>query len=137
VTYNPPRRGHHGPRSIRPDAPTSTSTTGSACSGSSCWADGRFGEAQEAAEDLWLGDRRPQALYQGLSSALTAVCARQRAAQGARQIADATLHARAFPRRALDLEFDVLLDSVRDFVVRGEGPILLRRQGGEQGGDRG
>ena len=103
-------------------------------------ADGRFGEAQEAAEDLWLeATDAHKLLYQGLSNALTAVCARQaRQLRGARQIADATRSMLApFPRRALDLEFDVLLDSVRDFVVRGEGPILLRRQGGEQGGDRG
>ena len=41
-----------------------------------------------------------------------------------------------FPRRVLDLELDALLESVRDFVVRGEGPILLRRQGGGPRGDR-
>ncbi|PWB71378.1 MAG: hypothetical protein C3F15_12715 [Holophagae bacterium] len=98
-------------------------------------ADGRFDEAQETAEDLWLeANDAHKLLYQGLSNALTAVCARQaRQLRGAHQIADATRSILApFPRRALDLELDVLLDSVRDFVLRGEGPILLRRQGGGQ-----
>jgi len=98
-------------------------------------ADGRFDEAQETAEGLWLeANDAHKLLYQGLSNALTAVCARQaRQLRGARQIADATRSILApFPRRALDLELDVLLDSVRDFVLRGEGPILLRRQGGGQ-----
>jgi len=103
-------------------------------------ADGRFDEAQETAEGLWLeANDAHKLLYQGLSNALTAVCARQaRQLRGARQIADATRSMLApFPRRVLDLELDVLLDSVRDFVLRGEGPILLRGQGGGPGDDRG
>ena len=102
-------------------------------------AAGRFADAQEAAEDLWLeATDAHKLLYQGLSNALTAVCARQaRQLRGARQIAAETRRMLApFPRRVLDLELDALLESVRDFVVRGEGPILLRRQGGGPGGDR-
>lgn len=101
-------------------------------------AAGRFDEAQETAEELWLeATDAHKRLYQGLSNALTAVCARQsRQLRGARQIADQTGSMLApFPRRALDLELDALIESVRDFVARGEGPVLLRRQGG--GGGRG
>lgn len=103
-------------------------------------AAGRFDEAQEMAEDLWLeASDAHKLLYQGLSNALTAVCARQaRKLRGARQIADETRRLLApFPRRVLDLELDALLESVSHFVVRGEGPILLRRQGGGPGRDRG
>jgi len=103
-------------------------------------AAGRFDEAQETAEDLWLeAIDAHKLLYQGLSNALTAVCACQaRQLRGARQISDETRSMLApFPRRVLDLELDALLESVRDFVQRGEGPILLRRQGGGRNGDRG
>jgi len=103
-------------------------------------AAGRFAEAQETAEGLWLeAIDAHKLLYQGLSNALTAVCARQaRQRRGARQISDETRSMLApFPRRVLDLELDALLESVRDFVQRGEGPILLRRQGGGENGDRG
>jgi hypothetical protein len=96
-------------------------------------AAGRFDDAQETAEELWLeATDAHKLLYQGLSNALTAVCARQaRKLRGARQIASETRTLLApFPRRALDLELDALLESVGDFVARGEGPILLRRQGG-------
>jgi hypothetical protein len=99
-------------------------------------AAGRFDDAQETAEDLWLeATDAHKLLYQGLSNALTAVCARQaRKLRGARQIAAETRRMLApFPRRVLDFELDTLLESVRDFVVRGEGPILLRRQGGARG----
>lgn len=103
-------------------------------------AAGRFDEAQEMAEDLWLeASDAHKLLFQGLSNALTAVCARQaRKLRGAQQIADETRRLLApFPRRVLDLELDALLESVRHFVVRGEGPILLRRQGGGPERDRG
>lgn len=96
-------------------------------------AGGRFEEAQELAEDLWLeATDAHKRLYQGLSNALTAVCARQaRQLRGARQIAAQTeVMLAPYPRRALGLELDVLLESVRDFIARGEGPVLLRRQGG-------
>jgi hypothetical protein len=99
-------------------------------------AGGRFEEAQEVAEDLWLeATDAHKRLYQGLSNALTAVCARRaRQVRGARQIAERTEAMLApYPRHALDLELDALLESVRDFVARGEGPVLLRRQGGRGG----
>jgi hypothetical protein len=96
-------------------------------------AAGRFAEAQELAEDLWIeATDAHKRLYQGLSNALTAVCARQaHQHRGARQIAEQTsAMLEPYPRRVLDIELDALLDSVRNFVVRGEGPVLLRRQGG-------
>jgi len=96
-------------------------------------AAGRYGEAQELAEDLWLeATDAHKRLYQGISNALTAVCARQaRQLRGARQIAERTRAIlEPYPRRVLDLELDALLESIRDYVVRGEGPVLLRRQGG-------
>jgi hypothetical protein len=34
-----------------------------------------------------------------------------------------------FPRRVLDIDLDVFLDSMNDFITREEGPILLQRQG--------
>jgi hypothetical protein len=94
---------------------------------------GRFDEAQEVAEDLWLASTDAhKRLFQGLSNALTAVCARQsRKRRGARQISEQTrIMLAPFPRRAVGLELDALLDSLDAYVTRGEGPILLRRQGG-------
>jgi hypothetical protein len=96
-------------------------------------AAGRFEEAQELAEDLWIeATDAHKRLYQGLSNALTAVRARQeRKLRGSRQIAEQTrVMLEPFPRRVLDLELDTLLESVLQYVARGEGPVLLRRQGG-------
>jgi len=93
---------------------------------------GRYDEAQEVAEDLWLeATDAHKRLYQGLSNAVTAVVARQaRQLRGARQIAQQTRTMMApYPRRVLGIELDTLLDSVDEFIVRGEGPILLLRQG--------
>ncbi len=94
---------------------------------------GRYDEAQEVAEDLWLeATDAHKRLYQGLSNAVTAVVARQaRKVRGARQIAQQTRTMVApYPRRVIGIELDTLLDSMDDFVLRGEGPILLLRQGG-------
>ncbi len=93
---------------------------------------GKFAEAQEMAEDLWLESTDAhKRLFQGISNALTAVVARQaRQRRGARQISEQTRAMLApFPRRVIGIELDALLDSVNDFVTRGEGPVLLRRQG--------
>jgi hypothetical protein len=95
-------------------------------------AQGSFDEAQEVAEDLWLQSTDAhKRLYQGVSNALTAVCARQaRQLRGAREIAAQTRTMLApFPRTVIGIELDTLLESVNDFVVRGEGPVLLLRQG--------
>jgi hypothetical protein len=92
----------------------------------------RFDEAQEVVEDLWLeATDAHRGLYQGLSNALTAVCARDaRQRRGARQIAQRTLAMLApYPRLALGIDLDVLLESVQDYVIRGDGPILVLRQG--------
>ncbi len=96
-------------------------------------AQGKHEPAQEVAEELWLGAHDAhKRLYQGLSNALTAVCAREAGkVRGARQIARRTHEMLAeYPRTALGLEIDVLLASVDRFVKRGEGPILIHRQGG-------
>jgi hypothetical protein len=95
-------------------------------------AQGRHDQAQEEAEDLWLeASDAHKRLYQGLSNAFTAVCARDAGQRrGAREIARRTrLMLAPFPRRVLGFDLDVLLDSVDEFVLRGEGPILLLRQG--------
>lgn len=94
--------------------------------------DRRFEEAQETVEDLWIeATDAHKALYQGLSNALTAVCARgAHQLRGAREIARRSRAMLApFPRRALGIDLDALLDSMDDFIVRGDGPILLLRQG--------
>ena len=96
----------------------------------------KFDEAQEVAEDLWIeATDAHKSLYQGLSNALTAVCARRaHQVRGAREIADRTRTMLApFPRLALGIELDALMDSMNQFIVRGEGPILLLRQGVEAG----
>ena len=98
-------------------------------------ASGRYEEAQEQAEDLWIeAVDAHKRLYQGLSNALTAVVARlEHKRRGAREIATRTRQMLApYPRRALGLDLEALLDSVDAFVLRGEGPILLLRQGGER-----
>ena len=99
-------------------------------------ADDRIDEAQEQAEDLWLeATDAHKRLYQGISNALTAVCARRaRKVRGARQIAEQSrVMLEPYPRHVLGLDLDALLESVREVVVRGEGPVLLRRQGGDRG----
>jgi hypothetical protein len=96
-------------------------------------AQGRHDEAQEEAEDLWLeANDAHKRLYQGLSNALTAVCAREAGQRrGSREIARRTRHMLApYPRRVIGLDLDALLESVDAFVLRGEGQILLLRQGG-------
>jgi hypothetical protein len=93
---------------------------------------GKFEEGQEVVEDLWIeATDAHKRLYQGISNALTAVCARQaRKLRGAREIAERTRSVLSpFPRFALGIDLDALLDSMNDFVVRGEGPILFLRQG--------
>lgn len=100
----------------------------------------RIEEAQEQAEDLWLeATDAHKGLYQGISNALTAVCARRaRKLRGARQIAEQSRVMLApFPRHALGLDLDALLESMHDVVVRGDGPVLLRRQGGGSSGGSG
>jgi len=95
-------------------------------------AQGKHHDAQDEAEGLWLeASDAHKLLYQGLSNALTAVCAREAGQRrGAREIARRTRNMLApFPRRVLGFDLDVLLDSVDEFVRRGEGPILLLRQG--------
>ncbi len=93
---------------------------------------GKFDDAQEVAEDLWLESTDAhKRLFQGISNAFTAVVARQsRQLRGARQISEQTRVMLApYPRRVIGIELDALLESVHDYIVRGEGPILLRRQG--------
>ncbi len=92
----------------------------------------RFDEAQEVVEDLWReAFDAHKRLYQGLANALTAVCALQvRQVRGAREIAARTREILApFPRRVLGLELDALLDSMDELILRGNGPLLLLRQG--------
>ena len=95
-------------------------------------ADGRFERAQEIVEDLWIeATDAHKALYKGLSNALTAVCAREaRQLRGAAEIAKRSRAMLApFPRRVLGLDLDAILDSVHTVVERGDGPVLLLRQG--------
>lgn len=92
----------------------------------------RFEDAQEVAEDLWReAVDAHKRLYQGLANALTAVCARQaQQVRGAREIAGRTREMLApYPRLALGIELDPLLDSMDELVLRGVGPLLLLRQG--------
>jgi hypothetical protein len=95
-------------------------------------ADRRFEEAQEIVEDLWFeATDAHKALFHGLANALTAVCAREvRQLRGAEEIAARSRSMLApFRRRVLGIDLDAFLDSVDDFVVRGEGPVLTLRQG--------
>jgi hypothetical protein len=92
----------------------------------------RFDEAQDAVEDLWLeATDAHKGLYQGISNALTAVCARAaRQNRGAAEIAGRTRAMLGpYPRQVIGIDLDALLESVQDFVIRGEGPILLLKQG--------
>jgi hypothetical protein len=93
---------------------------------------GKHHDAQDVVEELWLeATDAHKRLYQGLSNAMTAVCAREAfQRRGAREIARHTRELLAdYPRRALGIELDASLDPVDRFVRRGEGPILLLRQG--------
>lgn len=95
-------------------------------------ADRRFDEAQEAVEDLWFeATDAHRDLYHGLANALTAVCARDvHQLRGSREIAARSrAMLEGFPRRVLGIDLDAFLDSVDAYVVRGEGPVLLLRQG--------
>lgn len=95
-------------------------------------AQGKLWEAQEAAEDLWRGARDAhRQLFLGISNALTAACAAESGQnRGAREIFDRSVRILApFPRRSLGFDLDALLDSTRAFVLRGEGPLHLVRQG--------
>jgi len=97
-----------------------------------CAQQGRFEEAQDLAEELWLeAVDAHKRLYQGLANAFTAAAARaglQR--RGAREIAGRTRRMlEPYPRRVLDLDLDALLDSLDALVERGDGTLLMRRQG--------
>jgi hypothetical protein len=95
-------------------------------------AQGRFDEAQDTVESLWLeATDAHKALFKALANIMTAVCARTlQQRRGAAEIARRS-HAmlEPFPRRALGFDLDALASSVDDFVLRGEGPVLLLRQG--------
>jgi len=93
---------------------------------------GRFDQAQEVVEDLWIeATDAHRELYRGLSNAVTAVCASEaQKHRGAGEIAHQSRVILApFPRRVLGIDIDALLDSVSDHVERGEGSVLLQRQG--------
>lgn len=95
-------------------------------------AENRFEEAQEVAEELWIeAIDAHRDLYKGLSNALTAVCARQaNQRRGAVEIArQSRVILTGFPRHVLGIDLDALLDSVTSHVQRGDGPIVLLRQG--------
>lgn len=95
-------------------------------------AQDRFAEAQETIEDLWFeATDAHKELYQGLSNALTAVCARNAGKRrGASEIATRSRTILGpFPRRVLEIDLDAMLDSVLSFVERGGGPVVLLRQG--------
>ena len=97
-----------------------------------CAEMGRFEEAQDLAEELWLeAIDAHKHLYQGLANAFTAAAARtalQR--RGAREIAARTRRMLApYPRQVVDLDLDALLDSLDALVERGDGTLLMRRQG--------
>jgi len=95
-------------------------------------AQGSFDLAQEVAEDLWIeATDAHKDLFKGLANALTAVCAREaQKHRGAREIANQSrVILDPFPRRVLDMDLDLFLDSVSGFVERGEGPILLGPRG--------
>ncbi len=92
----------------------------------------RFDEANDVAEDLWVeATDAHKELYRGLANALTAVVAREaRQFRGAAEIAQQSRVTLApFPRLVLGFDLDAILDSVQSFVERGEGLILVRRQG--------
>jgi len=97
---------------------------------------GLHDDAQDTAEELWLeANDAHKELFRGLSNALTAVCAREaRQLRGAREIARHThTMLAAFPRNVLGIDTEVLLRSLDEFVIRGEGAILIRAQGRDVG----
>ena len=85
---------------------------------------GRYHEAQDAAEDLWRGavDAHKR-LWQGVSNALTAVCARELGnLRGAQEIAARTHEMLTpYPRRVVGLDLDLLLATMDRFVATGRG----------------
>jgi len=92
-------------------------------------AAGRYREAQDNAEDLWRGaiDAHKR-LWQGVSNALTAVCAREfEHIQGAQAIATRTHEMLApYPRRAAGIDLDLLLATMDRFVATGGGEVRTR-----------
>lgn len=91
-----------------------------------CLAAGDYRGAQDEAEDLWLvATDAHKRFYQGLSNALTAICARELGhLRGAREIAARTHEILApYPRRALGLDLTVLLESMDGFVADGTEPV--------------
>jgi len=87
---------------------------------------GRYREAQDAAEDLWrLAVDAHKRLWQGISNALTAVCARElEHIQGAQAIATRTHKMLApYPRRAAGIDLDLLLATMDRFVATGSGEV--------------
>ena len=97
-----------------------------------CAEQGRFEEAQDLAEELWLeAVDAHKRLYQGLANAFTAAAARSALQRrGAREIAARTRRMLApYPRTVLDLELEAFLDSLDALVERGDGTLLMRRQG--------
>jgi Domain of unknown function (DUF309) len=95
-------------------------------------AQNRFDEAQEIVEDLWIeATDAHKDLYKGLANVLTAVCAREaQQRRGAREIAHQSRVILApFPRLVLGVDLDALLDSVDDYVERGDGSVRFLRQG--------
>lgn len=92
----------------------------------------RLDEAHDLVEDLWIeATDAHKELYKGLTNALTAVIACDAGQhRGAAEIAQRSrVILTPFPRPVLGLDLDALLDSVESFVERGEGPILVHRQG--------
>lgn len=95
-------------------------------------AQGRHDEAQDVIEQLWAtATDAHRGLFQALSNAITAVCARERGQlRGAYQIArQSRAMLEPFPRLTIGVELDVLMGSVDRFIDRGGGQILLLRQG--------
>jgi hypothetical protein len=89
---------------------------------------GLLHDAQEVAEDLWSeATDAHKELYHGLSNALTAACAAASGqTRGALQIARRARQMLApYPRRAVGLDLESLIDSLRRFLEDGGGPILL------------
>lgn len=87
---------------------------------------GRYGQAQDCAEDLWrLAIDAHKRLWQGVSNALTAVCARELGnLKGAQEIAGRTHEMLApYPRRAAGLDLDLLLATMDRFVMTGGGAV--------------
>jgi hypothetical protein len=91
-------------------------------------AQGRHQEAQDVAEELWAtATDAHRDLFQAISNALTAVCAREQGQlRGALEIAARTRTMLApYPDRVVGIETSALLGSMDRFVARGSGQILL------------